>query len=133
MSACLIERVADKLIKSSNSCQGKRLKSVLVVQVHSESRTMITDRLMRNQANEHSEAILPRKFQSSYSSVVEFPIQNELGTSVLSLLPQRSLYSTTWEKLEVKFYIVGNPTESENWSTKVIRQSSIQSPKTRRE
>ena len=67
-SAYLIERVADKLIKSSNSCQGKRLRSVLVIEVHSESRTMITDRLvMGNHANEHSEAILPRKFQSSYS------------------------------------------------------------------
>ena len=53
MSACLTERVADKLIKSSNSCQVKRLKSVLVIQVHSE-------------------AILPRNFKSSYSSAVEF-------------------------------------------------------------
>ena len=33
---------------------------------------MITDRLMGNQANEHSEAILPREFHSSYSSAVEF-------------------------------------------------------------
>ena len=82
MSVCLIERVADKLIKSSNNCQEKRLISVLVIQVHSKSRTMITDILMGNQANEHSEAILPRKFQSSYSSAVKFPIQNELGTSV---------------------------------------------------
>ena len=32
---------------------------------------MITDRLKDNQANEHSEAILPRKFQSSCSSAVE--------------------------------------------------------------
>ena len=52
-SACLIERVADKLIKSLNSCQGKRFKSVLVIQVHSESRTMNTDILMGNQANEY--------------------------------------------------------------------------------
>ena len=63
---------------------GKRghVKSVLVIQVHSESRTIITDKLIGDQANEHSEAILPRKFESSYSSAVKFPIQNDLGTSV---------------------------------------------------
>ena len=70
------------MIKVSNSCQGKRFKSVIFIQVHSESRTMITGILMGNQANEHLKAILLRKFQSSYSSVVEFPIRNELGTSV---------------------------------------------------
>ena len=37
----------------------------------------ITDRLTENQANEHSKAKLPRKFQSSYSSAVEFSIQDE--------------------------------------------------------
>ena len=42
---------------------------------------MITHRLMANQANEHSEVILPRKFQSSYSKAVELSVQNELGTS----------------------------------------------------
>ena len=56
MSACSIERVVDKLIKSSNSCQGKRLKSVLVIQVHSESRTIIKDILMGIKVNEHSES-----------------------------------------------------------------------------
>ena len=38
---------------------------------------MIADRLMGNQANEYSEAILPRKSQSSYSSAVEFSVQHE--------------------------------------------------------
>ena len=33
---------------------------------------MITDIIKGNHANERSEAILPRKFQSSYSSAVEF-------------------------------------------------------------
>ena len=51
MSACLIERVADKQIKSLNSCRGKKIKSVLVIQVHSESRTMITDRLITSQVS----------------------------------------------------------------------------------
>ena len=88
---------------------------------------------MRNQAKEHSEEILPRKFQLNYSSAVEFSIQNELGTSVKRLLPQRSLYSTIYEKMEVKFHIAGNTTESSNWSIKFIKQSSIQSLNTRRE
>ena len=53
--------------------------------------------------------------------------------SVQSLLPQRSLYSTIPEKREVNFHIAGNPTESANWSTMVVKQSSIQSSNTRRE
>ena len=45
----------------------------------------ITDGLTGNQANEHSEAILPRNFQSSYSSAVEFSIQHERLCSLKSL------------------------------------------------
>ena len=65
----LIERVADTLIK-----QVPREKASVSSDYSSaaEFRIIITDRLMGNQANVHSEAILPRKSQSSYSSAVEF-------------------------------------------------------------
>ena len=50
---------------------------------------MVTDRLMGNQANEHSEAILPYKFQSSYSSAVE-SIQRERLCSLESVASEYS-------------------------------------------
>ena len=69
--ACLIERVADKMIKFRAVLKGKGLKVSSSYSSAAEFRTRITDRLMGNQANEHSEAMLPRKFQSSYLSAVE--------------------------------------------------------------
>ena len=50
---------------------------------------MITDKLMGNQAKEHSEAILPRKFQSSYSSAVE-SVQHERLCSLESVASEYS-------------------------------------------
>ena len=58
----------------SNSCQGKRGESILTIRLMLNSE-QVTDRLTGNQANEHSEAILPREFQSSYSCAVELSIQ----------------------------------------------------------
>ena len=94
---------------------------------------MITDRLMGNQANEHSEAILPRKFQSSYSSAVE-SVQHERLCSLESVASEYStLVARKGMSIFFKWPIAGNPTESVNWSTMIIRQSSIQSLNTRRE
>ena len=49
---------------------------------------------MGGQANEHSEPILPRKFQSSYSSAVEFSVQHERLCSIKSVASE---YSTVRE------------------------------------
>ena len=89
---------------------------------------------MVNQANEHSEPILPRKFQSSYSSAIESVRHERLCflksvASEYSPLIARegmSIFSSEWP-------IAGNPSESAHWSTKVSRQSGIQSLNTRRE
>ena len=51
---------------------------------------MITDRLMGNQANDHPEAILPRKSQSSCSSAVEFLVQHERLCSLESVASEYS-------------------------------------------
>ena len=80
-------RVADTLIK-----QLPRRKA----QVSSDCSTAagfrtVTDRLMRNQVNEHSEAILPRKFQSSSSSAVE-SVQHERLCSLESVASEYSTF-----------------------------------------
>ena len=88
---------------------------------------------MGNQANVHSDAILPRKSQSSYSSAVESVQHGRL----CSLQSVASEYSTLVARKGVPFFfkwpIAGNLSESTHWSTKVIRQSGIQSLNTRRE
>ena len=95
---------------------------------------MFTDRLMRNQANEHSEAILPLQSQSSYSRVVEFSVQYErlcsleIVASVYNILVSRKGMSFVFKRP-----IAGNPSEYANWSAMTIRPSSIQSLSTRRE
>ena len=71
---------------------------------------MITDILMGNQTNEHSEAILPRKFQSSYSSAVE-SVQHERLCSLESVASE---YSTLVARIGrdanfFKWLIAGNP------------------------
>ena len=83
---------------------------------------------MGNQANVHSEAILLRKSQWSYSSAVEFQYNiNDLAY----LESVGSEYSTLVARKG--WSIAGYPSESAHWSTKVIRQLGIQSLKTRRE
>ena len=81
--------------------KGKRLKSVLTIQLL--LRTVITDRLTGNQANEHSEAILPRKFQSSYSIAVE-SLQHERLCSLKSLASE---YSTLVARKEMSIFSNG--------------------------
>ena len=62
-SACLIERVADKLI-SFQVVAGEKAQVSSSYSSAAEFRTTITDRLMGNQANEHLEAILPFRVQT---------------------------------------------------------------------
>ena len=64
---------------------------------------MITDRLMGNQANEHSKAILPGKFQSSYSSAVE-SVQHERLCSLESVALE---YSTLVARKEMPIFSNG--------------------------
>ena len=61
---------------------------------------MITDRLMGYQANEHSEAILPRKFESSYSRAVE-SVQHERLCSLESVASE---YSTLVARKWMSFF-----------------------------
>ena len=84
---------------------------------------------MGNQAKKHSEAILPRKLQSSYSSAVEFSVQHERLCSLESVASE---YSTLVARkgmcmcvcvcvcvcIFFKWPIAGSPPESAHRSTK---------------
>ena len=94
---------------------------------------MITDRLMENQANEHSEAILRRKFSVELLKCCRISTKR---TTVLSRERSLRIQYSCREKRDVNFFkwpIAGDPSESANWSTMIIRQSSIQSHNTRRD
>ena len=81
---------------------------------------------MGNQASEHSEALLPRKFQSSYSSAVE-SVQHERLCSLKSIASEYSaLVARKGMPIFFKWSIADNPSESACWSAKVITQSGIQ-------
>ena len=99
-----------------------------------KSRAMITDIVMGNQANVHSEAILPRKSQSSYSGAVESVQYGRL----CSLKSVASEYSTLVARKGMPIFPNG-PSRATLQSLhigllcKVIRQSGILSLNTRRE
>ena len=60
------------------------------------------------QVNEHSEEILPRKFQSSYSSAVE-PVQHERLCSLESVASE---YSTLVAKKGMPFFFSNGPSRA---------------------
>ena len=87
--SCLIERVADMLIKqlprenayvSSDYSSAAEFRTMIT-----ESFLGITESFLGNQANEHSEATLPRKFLSSHSIIVE-SVQHERLCSLGSVV-----------------------------------------------
>ena len=84
---------------------------------------------MGNQANVHSESILLRKSQSSYSSAVEFQYNVESVASEYSTLVARkgmSIFPNDPSRATLQSLHIG-------LLNNVIRQSGIQSLNTRRE
>ena len=95
---------------------------------------MITDRIMGNQANEHSEAILRRKFSVELLKCCRI---STTRTTVLSRERSLRIQYSCREKMDV--IISNGPSRATLQSlqigllTMIIRQSSIQSLNTRRD
>ena len=68
-------RLSELPTRWSNSYQGKRIKPVLITRLLLNSKQSQTD-LRGIRRTSIQRQILPRKFQSSYSSAVEFSIQH---------------------------------------------------------
>ena len=97
-----------------------------------EFRTMITDRLMGNQANGHSRGNTTSQVSVELLKCCRI---STTRTTVLSRECSLRIQYSCIVKRDANFFewsITGNPTEPGNWSTMIIRQSSIHSLNTRR-
>ena len=113
----------------SNSCQRKRVKSVLTIRLLLNSEQSQTDlRRFRRTSIQRQYCLASfikccRIFNTIPTTVSLKSVASDISTL---LSRERDVDFSKWP-------IAGYPSESEHWSTKVIRQSGIQSLNTRRE